>query len=208
MMPNLATILSNLMKEHDISASELSRRTGIVQPVIYRMMTGETDNPKVTTLIPLAQYFNISIDQLVGTIAIATNNKQKLHSGNISTLPILTWEQANQWPQIDVAMCNSFYTMTEEITPNAFALPMRGSSMQPQFQEGTVLIFEITTEPKDKDFALVLLKEQQELTFRQLYYDGNDIILKPLNSDFKIFHVAKNDCVIKGVLFAAYTKFK
>lgn len=65
-MKNLATILSHLMTENRISSAELARKTGIGQPVIYRIMTGTTDNPQVLSLKPIAAFFGISIDQLLG----------------------------------------------------------------------------------------------------------------------------------------------
>lgn len=62
----LATILKELLQKNKISESELARKTGVCQPVIHRMASGETDNPKIKTLLPIARYFDISIDELIG----------------------------------------------------------------------------------------------------------------------------------------------
>jgi len=65
-MKNLAAILSHLMAEKEIRSAELARKTGVGQPVIYRLMNGVTDNPQVLTLKPIADFFDISLDQLLG----------------------------------------------------------------------------------------------------------------------------------------------
>lgn len=65
-MDNLASRLTALMQQQKLSSSELARLTGIAQPVIYRLMTGQTENPQILTIKPIADYFTINIDQLMG----------------------------------------------------------------------------------------------------------------------------------------------
>ena len=65
-MNKLAPILCQLIREQQITVSELARRTQIGQPVIHRLISGVTLDPKVSTLSALANYFNISINQLIG----------------------------------------------------------------------------------------------------------------------------------------------
>ena len=65
-MKNLAEILTHLMTEAGIKSAELARKTVIGQPVIYRLMTGTTENPQILTLKPIADFFHKSIDQLLG----------------------------------------------------------------------------------------------------------------------------------------------
>ena len=65
-MSTFAEILSHLMQAQKLSSSELARRTGVAQPIIYRLMNGKTCNPQILTVKPIADYFAISIDQLLG----------------------------------------------------------------------------------------------------------------------------------------------
>ncbi len=60
------TALKCLMQQ-----AELAERTGIGQPVVHRIASGETHNPKLGTLRPLARYFGISIDTLIGEAPMA-----------------------------------------------------------------------------------------------------------------------------------------
>jgi len=69
-MDSLANRLTTLMQKQNLSSSELARLTGITQPVIYRLMTGQTENPQIFTIKPIADYFGISIDQLMGFLPL------------------------------------------------------------------------------------------------------------------------------------------
>lgn len=79
-MSKLAQILKLLMAEQGLSESELARRTGIGQPVVHRMASGETDNPKVATLSPVANYFALSISQLIGDEALPSDRVLGTHN--------------------------------------------------------------------------------------------------------------------------------
>ena len=69
-MENLSTVLTHLVAEKGISSAELARKTGISQPVVYRLISGETSNPQVLTLKPIADYFGVSLEQLLGLVPL------------------------------------------------------------------------------------------------------------------------------------------
>lgn len=92
-MKTLSEILTHLMAEANIKSAELARKTGIGQPVIYRLMTGATDNPQLLTLVPIANYFNKSIEQLCGLApldGIQTPSNSLLHEFNTKISSIKT----------------------------------------------------------------------------------------------------------------------
>lgn len=74
-MENLSAVLTYLMFKNGLTSSELARKTGVAQPVIYRLMSGNTENPQILTLKPVADYFGISIEQLLGSSPL---NNQKI----------------------------------------------------------------------------------------------------------------------------------
>ena len=61
----LITNLYSLIQEHQINEAELSRRTGIPQPTLHKILSGKTTDPRISTLLQtLASYFNITLDNL------------------------------------------------------------------------------------------------------------------------------------------------
>ncbi|WP_070281930.1 helix-turn-helix transcriptional regulator [Janthinobacterium sp. MP5059B] len=47
-----------------ISPYALASETGVPQPTIFRILTGESDDPRTKTLQPLAKYFGVSVADL------------------------------------------------------------------------------------------------------------------------------------------------
>lgn len=56
--------LQKLINEHPLimgNANELARRTGVSQSTITRVLTGEVEEPRSSTLAPLANFFDIEV---------------------------------------------------------------------------------------------------------------------------------------------------
>lgn len=66
MSNSVAEILNWLMQRHEISEAGLARATGVTQPTIHRIVTGEIGDPRHGKLQPIANYFGISVAQLRG----------------------------------------------------------------------------------------------------------------------------------------------
>lgn len=210
-MNKLPLILRALMKEQDITESELARRTGIGQPVIHRVLTGETDNPKVATLSPIANYFVISISQLIGDEPLPKNRISgsfKLSSFGWTSLPLLNWEQAIHWPNKSNELILEEKISTEiHVGENAFALRVKDTTMLPLFPEGTYLIIDPTVKAENKDFVIVQIAGQKQAVFRQLLLDGDNVYIKPVNPDFKMQLLDKKSKQL-GVMVQARMNFK
>lgn len=59
--------LFNLMVKKGIrSGSDLARQLDIPPPSINRILSGQITDPRCSTLILLADYFDVSIDDLLG----------------------------------------------------------------------------------------------------------------------------------------------
>ena len=63
----LSAILNHLMAESRIDGVQLSRRTGVPVTTINRLRKNDVDNnPTLSTLVPLANFFVITVSQLIG----------------------------------------------------------------------------------------------------------------------------------------------
>lgn len=182
-MNKLGDILKKLLRHRKLTVSELSRHTGIVQPVIYRMTTGETDNPKLATLLPIANYFNVNISQLIGEEPLEDENDTMQQK--TSKIPLLNWTNAQLYKEITPTQPKT--VIATGVSEQAFALVMPDTSMEPMFQRESLLIFDPLIEPQDRSFVLVSLGVTESAVFRQLIIDVNQRYLKPLNPDFSLF---------------------
>lgn len=67
-MSNPATIVAKnlewLISQRKTNPYELQRATGVPQPTIHRILTGESSDPRTKTLQPLADHFGVSLAEL------------------------------------------------------------------------------------------------------------------------------------------------
>ena len=66
--------LKGLRKERGLTQEELSKFSGVSFPTISRYEKGHRDEPKLTILKSLANFFEVSIDYLVGDVDIRDTN--------------------------------------------------------------------------------------------------------------------------------------
>ena len=212
MSTNVSNVLTHLMKTKGLTSAELARLTGVVQPVLYRIASGETDNPKIATLIPIANFFGITIDQLIG---IESRSKTSSDAKNVGLTfdhfqaPLLNWSQIASWPHVKKDQINSYITPPSTTSSSAFAIQILDTAMAPRFSEGTTLIFDPTLSPKNLDFILLSFTRSEEISLKQLIIDGPDKYLKPINPELRtIFVDSTQKLNIFGVLTESITSFR
>lgn len=209
-MASLGTVLKELMAQQNLSASELARRTGIGQPVIFRMLSGETDNPKVATLSPLASYFGVTINQLIGETPLTSTTEFTTQPHQI---PILSWDQAHNWEELlknpDQLKKAEWISASNIPIKQVYALKIKDNAMAPLFTAGSILLIHGIKKPKNGDYAIIQPRRSKDAIFRQVLIDEDFNYLKPLNPDstkFKMKIFSPGDHYL-GVLIQARHSF-
>lgn len=192
-MSALGDNLRQLILREKLNVTELARLTNTLQPVLHRMVNGETANPRIDTLLPLAKYFNISIDQLVGAAPLPANQTSNVEVNAIQPryVKLLNWSTLLS-NTTEEATSEIWVETTEPLSEKSFALRVKDSTMQPLFNEDAILLIDPTVQPKNKDYVVVAIENSPEPTFRQIFFDGTDVYLKPLNPEFKTIFLDKN----------------
>lgn len=206
---NLASTLKSLLDRKNLSESELARRTGIGQPVIHRMASGETDNPKIETLRPIARFFDISLEQLLGDAPINLDQPPvfKVEQEHFN-LPLITLDLATLWPKNkDPDITYPFVLTNLKLSESAYAIRLKGSTMYPMFPDGTLLIIEPNHQPKHKDFVIVKLENHAQAVFKQLLIDGNTYYLKSVSKDYQPHRLKPADTIL-GVMLQARIDYR
>lgn len=57
--------LKRLIKGNKLKIKEVSAKTSVDRATIHRLITKENENPRIKTVKALAEYFNMTIDELV-----------------------------------------------------------------------------------------------------------------------------------------------
>lgn len=203
-MSELAKVLNTMLKKLDISVSELSRQTGIGQPVIHRLATGNSANPTLSTLRPIAEFFKISLSQLVGDAPLPDLNKNNY--SNLISIPLVSMQEINQ-PNPEPIYSNPNSTVLTNVTISkyGFASLLEDSSMEPKFPAKTLVIIDPNVPYQNKDYVMVAISGKQQAIFKQILLNGDDNLLKPLNPDFPIIHLSPNDRILGTMIQARIT---
>ena len=171
---------------------------------IRRLVSGETTDPRISTLKLIADYFNVTIDSLIGdnipnANALISKNTPKF-------IPILDWTAASQMRSIkdlDFASWKKWQPVTLPshliISNYAFALESR-PSMRPRFPIGTIFIIEPAITSSDGDMVLIRVKNSSELTLRELIIDPPEWQLHPLVPGSNILYYESHKYDLAGVV--------
>ena len=205
--PKLHEVLAQLMEEVGINEAELARKTDIPQPTLHRILSGATKSPRGNSLAPLANFFSITINQLMGVDHLSTDRVKGTHNTRIhgwTPIPQISWENAVNWGTFQVELRDQSWkdwaSTDLSLSDEAFALTVKGDSMTPTFPEGTILVIEPNATAGNRDFVVAVVDNAKTAVFKQLYIDGEDRYLKSINDDFRTIPLDKHKHRIIGVL--------
>ncbi len=197
---NLADNLLNLMEKAKVTDSDLARALDLPYNTIKRITSGETTDPKLSTLSMIADYFQIGIDALLhgGSMPFAKAERP-------ISVPILSWEDISmasfpenihlaQWQNwVPVATSGSL-----QLSENAYAIKSK-KFMEPRFPSGTTFIIDPNEKPHDGDIVLVKILETNEVTMRELEIDPPLWQLHSVNSSSQPIQFDNKKYRIMGV---------
>ncbi|WP_193786813.1 LexA family transcriptional regulator [Legionella nautarum] len=194
--------MKKLLKKECISENELSKRVGIPQQMVNRIISGINQNPKLSTITPIAHYFNISLQELIYNPNLDLN-KTSLPDAQIR-IPYINFKNIEKH-DINYAILHTTEYVNANLDPckHYFATSMNDDSMEPKFAKGTILIFEQEREPFNGDFCL-LKDEQNQYMFRQIMINSENKkfikCLNPINEAYKIIQLPINIYVLATLL--------
>lgn len=200
---SIASNLASLLAKEKITPAQLAFNLNIPVMTIRRLLSGETEDPRISTLKIIAEYFNISVDAL-----IENDPDNLLVSGKSSRsyiIPKITWENLrniNSFEREKFKAWNNFQSVSlsdnNTLSNKSFALESR-PSMYPRFPRGSSFIIDPEVIPEDGDIVLIKIKSSNDFTLRELLIDPPDWKLLPLISDSKVLIYSKDDHEILGV---------
>ncbi len=184
----LGVTLHQLMKIHgDLSVSELARQTQVPQPTLHHILSGTTKKPRKQALDSLARFFSISVAQLTGSLPLPPLIPNAIKDSlKISTVPLIEWNKLDEWVESkdkQHAKVLKEIIIDNKIGENSFALLMKDSSMEPLFLKNAILVFDSEKKPKDRDFVLAYLAQENLFIFNRLFIDGHDLFLRQDQAD-------------------------
>lgn len=200
----LGTRLRTAREAAGYSQKDLARKAGIRQQSIQSIEDGTTKHPRklsqIESILGLPQ----------GYLLYGEENCIDLPQPIIARCPILSWEDAKDWPQ------NKNYVLTKKIeqlthqvilSHNSYALKIEDNSMvnyrlAEGFHKGKYIIVDPAREYRDGNFVIARKENSEKLLFRQYVNDAGDKYLNPLDiANYQRVPVS-SDIAICGVVVA------
>lgn len=193
MFDKLSTNLNHLMEKARINSSELARKTGVPASTIKKIRKHANANPTLTTLLPIAQNFAISVSQLIG-------DEMSL-AGIINTpashLPLLSWHEAAKWPHNADEVIN-FTAILNSDGRSRFALTIPDENWE-GFLAQALIIIDMQAVPLHRDYVLVA-HEQHTPVLRQYLIDDGHVYLRPVVQGFQMSLLTQKHRIIGTVI--------
>lgn len=183
----LGTVLKTLLFEKNMKPVDLAREVNLPPPTIHRLVTGKSTRPYQSSLQPIADFFSVTIEQLIGEQPLLANrNTSNTSVATMYGIPFIPFESVHRVNQIDT-LKHDEKIFAHNVGEGSFATTLSDSSMEPIFARGSILIFDPNKQHKDRSYVLVRLHESNVFVFRQLLIDVDNKYLKPLNPDLNTF---------------------
>lgn len=185
---HISSILVKLMHQAGIKRiSDLSRHTGIPHSSINKIISGGIDSPKAVTVSKLANFFGLSIEQLIGEVQIPENwalggyNNAGRKAWMI--IPIIEWTDVMFWvfkhDSVTPYNYKHWINTEKDLSEKSFALKSK-PFMEPRFKEGSLIIVDPELQYTDGDYIVVTIGSGFP-TVRKVIEEGGTFILKALN---------------------------
>lgn len=197
----IAKNMRALLNEHGLTENEIAQSLNIPVMTIRRLVSGETTDPRISTLKLIADFFNVSVDSLIGDNA--SKSVVSLTKASPQFVPILDWETASAFDQLDLKEWKQWHPVVTggcaPMSASAFALESR-PSMQPRYPAGTLFIIDPRETPTDSDTVLIKLKADGSLSLRKLIIDAPRWQLQPVVLGSETFFYDDTQHSIVGVV--------
>lgn len=165
--------------------------------------------PRNATLKRIADYFDVSVDYLLGRTSArsapdSTSQGVKIPVlGNVQAgIPIEAVEDIIDYEEIPREMASR---------GDYFALKVKGTSMEPKFSEGDVVIVKKQSTADTGDIVIALVNGD-DATIKKLKYTKDGLYLLPSNPEFEPMFFSKHEVetlpvTICGVVVELRAKF-
>lgn len=213
---SISTTLKHLLKKSKKSGNSLARELGFPPPTINRLVIGDVKDPRLSTLIAIADYYKISIEQLIGRINLPDNPTNQKHDGETTTsklailIPVLSTMDAVEYKKHLLNPLDYFRWQENESSKNhnIFSVKIKSDLYQPVFPINTLVIVNPELKPESNDYVLVVFSGDSTGTIKKYVSEGRYKYLYSLNQELKTIPFEPNDCVILGVIIEAFIAFK
>lgn len=171
-MNTVSENLAYLLAKNGMNATLLAGRTGVPQPTIHRILTGESADPRTSTLAPLADYFGVSVAWLrtpEGTIGAPTATRAATVQPDAFTTPVRAHVKVDAEGYVTSRAASQAVLSHHIADDGAYAVMVESDTLRPRIKAGEYIILAPARWAEPGDDVLVLFHDGRAL-IRELLY--------------------------------------
>ncbi len=198
----IGKIIRQLMNERGWSEAELCRAVDVPQTTINRLLSCQTNDPRISTLNAIAECFKIKIEQLLGLEPLA-KGVQNSDSGR--NVPVVKWMCIRKWltgenqvHKEDLDDDLPWISTERKMSDRAFALKAM-PFMEAHFPLNALILVEPKRDIQDGAFVVISLSHGNP-TVRKVIKDGNSILLRKVFTDGELREMTTQDTVLGTIV--------
>lgn len=162
--------IANLREEYGWKQYELAQKMDLNPAALNKIENGKR-SIKEEEISKVAQIFGISTDTLLGVNTPRPGNRIPILGTVVAGQPAYAAENIVGWEEVTDKM---------SMQGKLFALKVKGSSMEPEFKEGDIVIVREQPDIESGDIAVVLINGD-EATLKKMKKDPNGLFLYAFN---------------------------
>ena len=162
--------IANLREEYGWKQYELAQKMDLNPAALNKIENGKR-SIKEEEISKVAQIFGISTDTLLGVNTPRPGNRIPILGTVVAGQPAYAAENIVGWEEVTDKM---------SMQGKLFALKVKGSSMDPEFKEGDIVIVREQPDIESGDIAVVLINGD-EATLKKVKKDPNGLFLYAFN---------------------------
>lgn len=185
----LSDNINRLMNERNISNLQLGKELGLSTETIRNWRNG-IKIPTVDKLMKLADYFSVSLDDLMGK-PLTTEQVVKLPLIGVVSAGIFTIESENSWTDdLRPVSVNALHGRKKS---ECVLLQVNGDSMEPMIHDGEMLVVHRQTHAVNGNVVIAYDSDAGGYTVKRFYQKGDIVKLVPANAQYKEYAYTNPD---------------
>lgn len=189
----LAANINHLMSQKGIAnVTELAKQIRIPQPTMHRLLSGDVKEPKYALLKQIADFFKLSVQELVETDLLRTVSSESIEPTKVGTLrftevPIIGGAQlgnGGHWTNMQYPVgFGDGYINWPTRDPDAYAVRCTGDSMKPRIKDGEYVVIEPNHQFLPGDEVLVVTEDERAMVKTFLYERDGEVMVMSINEE-------------------------
>ena len=145
-------------------------------------MKRKNSNPTISSLEPILEFFRVDAQSFLYEDMSTNGYQQKQKLGDLIPIPVYSLQEISNGDL--KAKVTHFVGAAGITSENIFGVSVNSDALAPAFQNNSIILIDPELDPREGDYVLCFLGDNNAVFFRQLFMDGKELFFKPVNPGF------------------------